>query len=770
MAWCEVRRQKRTDPEEPCFIEVDPETLGISLCTADYAVKAADVEPMSGPPDPPEESTTIPGTTMPRMLEAWRRAAASAFTAGTHGPVAFPLPPLVKELPAPSSDKVFISSNFRPTSSLPLEHQAFLAAKTAKEVIVGSVAPVTDWSQVRAIMPTFVAVHPTTGKLRIIFDARPLNKLLRDSRGVVRYDDVRMSLQRAMCATKLDVEGAFRHVKVEESQQRYLCFEVAGRLYRYTCLPFGVSWSPALFLDAIRPVVDAARSEGIRVVWYMDDFLVIADDPATLDEHGARLIDLLMQAGWQPAADKVYPYAFSEVPFLGLLVVYATAGPYLSVPLTKSRRIRDEATAMIARGVAHVSDLQKVCGRLNFARIVAPQLGFLRRGLDAATAAGLRAFHGAVPVTGRLADDLRAVAHAAATLHTCKLGLDEDAHRRELGRAYSDASATGWGVLHLDSRAPVVQMPPDLEASLDGSTGAAPRGWTAGDRFSEADCALSSGAREVRAVVLGIGALNLRNGHIAWHCDATVAVFCITAWSSRSDGVTEVLVDLWDVLQQRALKISVTHVFRDASFMPVADWLSRQGWRDAQAEWAVHPEDFRRICGAMGVRPTADLFASSVNRRCPLFCSRWMEPGSIGDAFHVPWNGRVWWAFPPRSQLERFVTRLRTFYRQSEAAQLATTSPPAVSVHRQSSSSSQSPSAASFAVVLLFPDLRNAPFSAAVADVVRDHASRTATVFAESRGTRQLCPAMRLMDNEGQAAPNGPPWPLRVACFHVVMP
>lgn len=772
MAWCAVRRQQREDPDEPRFVEIaiGDDALPATLVTADNCIpKALPTSPMTSPPDPPEECTVIPGTDMPRMREAWSRAAASVFTAGTHGPVSLPLPP-GQALPSAAPGHVLLSTNFRPTSSLPLEHQAFIASRTAKEIAMGSVVPVRDWSELAAVMPTFVAVHPTTGKLRIIFDARALNRLLRDPKGVVKYDDVRLALQHAMCATKLDIEGAYRHVRVAAEQQRYLGFEVAGRLYRYTCLPFGVSWSPALFLDMLRPVIDAARRQGVRLVWYMDDLLIVADDVATLDAHGALVLHELMDSGWQPAADKTFPYAFSIIVFLGLLVSYKGPlrkdVPYLSVPLSKSRRIFDEAMGLVEKGVAHVSALQRLCGRLNFSRIVAPQVAFLRRGLDAATAAGLRAFHGIVPVVGRLREDLLAVAHAAQTLHTLTLGLEDETARRQLGRAYSDASAVGWGAVHFTAGAPVIQLPPELAAILDSEV---PNGWTVGGRFSDADCALSSGAREVRAVCLGVAALDLRGGHVDWHCDATVAVHCISAWSSRSDHVAQALSDLWDTLQARQLTMAVEHVFRDASFMPVADWLSRQGWREAQAEWATQPADIRRICASLGVRPTADLFASATNHRFERYCSRWLEPGSLGDAFHTSWaTGDVWWAFPPTSQLERFATRLVGHLRLAEASRLATSSSSSSVVVTHSSSVVPSPSvvATSFAVVLLYPEVAEAPFSAAISNLVRSHASRDLRVFSDTR-VRQLCPRLRLVDNHGEEAPNGPPWPLRAAVFHV---
>ena len=367
--------------------------------------------------------------------------------------------------------------------------------------------------------------------------------------------------------------------------------------------------------------------------------------------------------------------------------------------------------------------------------------------------------------------------------------MSDDTHRPQLGRVYSDASAVGWGALHLCPDAPTVTLPPDLAASLDGSVDGPPKGWTVGGRFSEADRALSSGAREVRAVVLAIGALGLRGGHVAWHCDATVAVFSITTWSSRADHVAQALSELWDALHVRDLTITVTHVLRDASFMPVADWLSRAGWRDRQAEWAVDRHDIDRICAALGVRCNADMFASARNRRFSVYCSRWLEEGAMGDAFHVPWTGRCWWVFPPFSQLDRFISRFLAL-KHLEAASIALASssssasaltwspvppsglPLAVTgggLLSSSPSSSQSApliGSSRTTFVLLYPD-SPAVLGATRLPELRSLATRDLLVCSARLSSRQLCPDLRLRDGDGVPAPKAPPWPLRVLTLHV---
>jgi len=282
---------------------------------------------------------------------------------------------------------------------------------------------------------------------------------------------------------------------------------------------------------------------------------------------------------------------------------------------------------------------------------------------------------------------------------------------------------------------------------------------------------MSSGAREVRAIVAGIVALDLRDGDIAWHSDATTAVRSISFWRSRSDDIAQILAELWDLLISRNLRVSVSHVLREAELMPVADWLSRRGWRDGQAEWGVASADVAAISHSLrSPAPTADLFASSRNAVVRPFCSRWAEEGSIGDAFFVNWAspGTIWWAFPPASQLSRFCHRLLSHLFASRQV-VATAAGASASPPRH------------WSVILLYPVVSPNPcflselLSFASRDIVvclpspAPHRLTSASTPHRSPATpgRQVRPRLRLLGGDRRPAADPPPWPLRAALFRV---
>lgn len=733
----------------------------IELSTSSPTSSSSATSATRTPPDHPAESTPV--APLPRAAAIWREL--PSFAAGSKGPVTLPVDP-DRPLPDCPPGHVLIPASavqlLLPRGSLPSDvpARAYLARKTAEEVKTGAVE-YARWDQVVAILPMFVVVNEE-GKQRIIFDGRALNAHLRDAARAVSYESVRAALYHsATVATKLDVASAFRHVLVDQHQRNLLGFVVEGRLMRYRTLPFGVSWSPALFVAALRPVIDRLRRDGLRIVWYVDDFLILADDVGLLDEALCRVLRELAAQGWYASPEKTYCYAYSAIPFLGLKVTLDDAGnSTLSILDAMRRKIIRDVDAMLTSGCASITTLQKVTGRLSFVRVVVTEVGFARTALDKAVAHASRV-HRPVPVTGLFRQQLVAVRRLFDTDVLSRVISRNDAVADEpLLQVYSDASATGWGVIRVDPDGPFT-VPP----TVTGTDVRHPvRGWSVSEVFSSEELRQSSAAREILAVVKGIIALDLRSCRIAWHSDATAAVGAIRKWASPAPGVADALQLLWTEVVNRQLRIDVVHVARELDLMPVADWLSRAGWREAQAEWSFSADDVAAVADELGFRPDADLFASASNRRFPHYCSRFLEEGSAGDAFYRPWAGRRWWVFPPFSQRSRVLARLHQYAVQAdvetEIRRLALD--PASLASPSAILSSLTPTTSVEMVLITRPIAASDP-DARIWSQLRRFVLRTAVVFRPSSlsssslssrsSPRQILPHLRLLGDEGVPAP-----------------
>ena len=90
----------------------------------------------------------------------------------------------------------------------------------------------------------------------------------------------------------------------------------------------------------------------------------------------------------------------------------------------------------------------------------------------------------------------------------------------------------------------------------------------------------------------------------------------------------------------------------------LADLLSRRG-QVVVTEWSLHLQVARALLRVWG-NPSIDLFATSLNAKLPLYCSFVPDPQAIfEDAFHHPWDDLDLYAFPPFSLIGRVITRVR---------------------------------------------------------------------------------------------------------------
>uniref|UniRef100_A0ABD2W2H6 Reverse transcriptase domain-containing protein n=1 Tax=Trichogramma kaykai TaxID=54128 RepID=A0ABD2W2H6_9HYME len=75
----------------------------------------------------------------------------------------------------------------------------------------------------------------------------------------------------------IDMADAYLTVPVRRADQRYLKFYFNKKLYKFVCLPFGLSTSPYVFTKILKPVVQKLRTAVNLSVIYLDVILCIGD-------------------------------------------------------------------------------------------------------------------------------------------------------------------------------------------------------------------------------------------------------------------------------------------------------------------------------------------------------------------------------------------------------------------------------------------------------------------------------------------------------------
>ncbi|XP_051557284.1 uncharacterized protein LOC127442927 [Myxocyprinus asiaticus] len=83
----------------------------------------------------------------------------------------------------------------------------------------------------------------------------------------------------------VDLKDAYFHVSILPRHRPFLRFAFEGQAYQYKVLPFGLSLSPRIFTNVAEAALAPLREVGIRILNYLDDWLILAHSRDMLCAH-----------------------------------------------------------------------------------------------------------------------------------------------------------------------------------------------------------------------------------------------------------------------------------------------------------------------------------------------------------------------------------------------------------------------------------------------------------------------------------------------------
>ena len=115
------------------------------------------------------------------------------------------------------------------------------------------------------------------GKWRPIIDLRSLNEYIKkETFKMDTIESVKQVLVPGAYAALIDLKDAYYHVGIHESRRKYLRFIIDGEVYEFKALPMGLTCSLRIFTGLMRVAVRIFRRNGIWIVIYIDDILIVA--------------------------------------------------------------------------------------------------------------------------------------------------------------------------------------------------------------------------------------------------------------------------------------------------------------------------------------------------------------------------------------------------------------------------------------------------------------------------------------------------------------
>ena len=157
------------------------------------------------------------------------------------------------------------------------------------------------------------------GSFRPILDLKKLNQfIIVPSFKMETLFSIIAALQPNEWITKIDLKDAYHHILVHVNIRKYFRFVVAGTVYQFRVLPFGLSTAPREFTKTLAPVVHLLRSQGIQVHAYLDDWIIRASSKELSLLHTQQVLQLLQSLGWTINWDKSMLQPSRILDFLGL--------------------------------------------------------------------------------------------------------------------------------------------------------------------------------------------------------------------------------------------------------------------------------------------------------------------------------------------------------------------------------------------------------------------------------------------------------------------
>ncbi|XP_077100160.1 uncharacterized protein LOC143751477 [Siphateles boraxobius] len=476
--------------------------------------------------------------------------------------------------------------------------------------------------------PYFI-VPKKGGGLRPILDLRVLNRSLHKL-------PFKMLTQRRIfeCIrpqdwfAAIDLKDAYFHVSILPRHRPFLRFAFEGRAYQYKVLPFGLSLSPRVFTKVTEGALVPMREQGVRILNYLDDWLILAHSRDQLCEHRDLVLRHLSQLGLQVNWEKSKLSPVQRISFLGMELDSVAQTARLTEQRAQS--VLNCLNTFKGRTAVPLKLFQRLLGHMAAASAVTP-LGLLHmRPLQ-------HWLHGRVP---RWA--WRHGTHRVAITPACRQTFSpwsdpsflragvplEQVSRHAV--VFTDASATGWGATYNGHAVSGVWTDPQLRWHIN--------------------------CLELLAVQLALTRLKrrLQGRDVLVRTDNTATVAYINRQgglrSRRMSQLARHLL-LWSQKHLRSLR---------AMYVPgllnrVADELSRAV---LPGEWRLHPQAVQLIWREFG-EAQVDLFASSETSHCQLFYS--LTEGTLGTdalAHSWPWGLRKY-AFPPVSLLAQTLCKVR---------------------------------------------------------------------------------------------------------------
>lgn len=468
-------------------------------------------------------------------------------------------------------------------------------------------------------------VPKENGKKRPVLNLKRLNQFLNPKPfRLINYQQIPKFIQENDYMMKVDLKNAYFHIPVQESHRRFLAFVYKGQFFNMTCLPFGIATAPLVFSRITNWIAGMLRSRGVRIVVYLDDFLLANQDPVLLAEQARETIHFLRELGFVINVDKTSWVPTHMIEYLG--IVWDSEKNVKLLSVEKVKRTRQQIRGIIQRRTWNWQEAKSVIGRLSFAAFVVP-LGRLHcRSLQIAS--------NTIPQFTKKKHCI--TQQALEDLHWWLENTDLVSSIWSTGKMsylITDASDWGWGAVLNDTQL--------------------------SQQWEESQSKWHSNRKELWAVLssIKVNVDSLRNHTVQLQTDnRTVAAYIRKEGGTKSRPLLEMTRELLELCHNYAITLEPHYV--PGRYNTAADHLSRGR---APPDWCLSEKVREMLFTKWGI-PEIDLFATQRSAVVSRYVSIDVtdQEAAYINAFSRIWNHRLAWLFPPPTQIPRVLHHLNS--------------------------------------------------------------------------------------------------------------
>ena len=162
-------------------------------------------------------------------------------------------------------------------------------------------------------------VQKASGSWRPIIDLSTLNDYMTSSHFHMETPwSVLSSIRPGYWMISLDLQDAYLQVPVHHDSSRYLRFVVAGKSFQFRVLCFGLTTAPQVFTRIMAPVSAILHRYGVRMLRYLDDWLILASTEIACIHSRDRLLSICTELGIQVNLTKSSLVPTQSLVYLGM--------------------------------------------------------------------------------------------------------------------------------------------------------------------------------------------------------------------------------------------------------------------------------------------------------------------------------------------------------------------------------------------------------------------------------------------------------------------